>query len=235
MNESSAPPDQPVNPSTRQPVNPSSLRRLVSAAVLFLCFLLILRIWGAEPYEVPTGSMAPTLTGIHRVKDCPRCGYRVMVGRHRLDRGDGSGGRYYDRACCPNCGHNRLGLDQVPETAGDHLLVNKSVFTFRRPRRWETIVFRLFGKAFVKRLIGLPGELLQIIDGAIYIDGTLARKTLEEFKEVRIPVFDMNHEPKPGGWGDRWLAQPPAESQTYLKGTELHLDTEHNAHDYQHL
>jgi signal peptidase I len=213
----------------------SPRRRLVGAAVLFLCFLLILRVWGAEPYEVPTGSMAPALAGHHRAVDCPRCGYHFLVGRHRLDKGDGHGRHFYDRARCPNCGCNQLGLADVPEARGDHLLVNKNVFFFRRPRRWEMIVFRLFGKTFVKRLIGLPGELVEIIDGDIYINHELARKTLEEFRAVRIPVFDNNYQPHPDGWVARWQAQPALDSKSFLKGTQLHLDAEQQLQAYQYV
>src|SRR5438445_4612938 len=92
-------------------VAPSTFRRLVEVAVLSVCFLLILRQWGVEPYEVPTGSMAPALAGHHRATDCPRCGYHVAVGRHEKDRGDGPAPfRYYRGAFCPNCGFTGLEL-----------------------------------------------------------------------------------------------------------------------------
>jgi signal peptidase I len=199
--------------------------------------LLVFRALAVEPYEVPTGSMAPALVGNHRAVECPCCGYPVVVGRHRADHGRGSPGPYRGVAC-PNCGCTDLGLDQVPECAGDHLLVNKFVFDLRRPRRWEMIVFRGpsgSGKAYVKRVVGLPGETVEVRHGDVYIDHDLARKTLAEFKAVRIPVFDNNYQPKPAGWRDRWLVQPPREDPPAVVGTELHLDAERVTRGYQWL
>ena len=45
-------------------------------------------------------------------------------------------------ASCPNCGQIDIDISPVPRNHGDQLLVHKSVFDFRRPRRWEPVVFR---------------------------------------------------------------------------------------------
>jgi signal peptidase I len=124
-------------------------------------------------------------------------------------------------------------VNRVPESAGDHLLVNKHVFALRRPRRWEMIVFNLFGKSFIKRLIGLPGEWLEILDGDVYVDHQLARKTFAEFKAVCIPVFDNNFQPSPHGWRDRWEVVSAGPGPHPVAGTELHLDALHSGQDYQ--
>jgi len=57
---------------------------------------------------------------------------------------------------------------------GDKLFVNKFIYRFREPQRWEIIVFKYPEepkKDFIKRLIGLPGEEVEIRDGKIYING----------------------------------------------------------------
>jgi signal peptidase I len=208
---------------------------LLHTAGLFLIGLLIFRSVGAEPYGVPTGSMAPTLLGNHKMVVCPRCGYEVTVG-HRDDvpseRGD-------PHAECPNCGFYDLRLEDVSVSRGDHLLVNKNVFSWRKPRRWEMVVFRCptaEEKAFVKRIVGLPGEAVQIRGGDIYIDGEIARKTLDECKAVRIPVFDNNYQPAQG-WGCRWLAEPE-QTRSPVEGTQLRLNAADSAEwrwlTYQH-
>src|SRR5438309_2309579 len=83
-------------------------RRLFEVTLLLLAGLLVFRVICAEPYSVPTGSMAPTLLGHHRALDCPRCGYPIHVG-FRADRP----GDPLD-ALCPNCGSNELHLERVP-------------------------------------------------------------------------------------------------------------------------
>ena len=56
---------------------------------------------------------------------------------------------------------------------GDRLLGNKFVYRFERPTRGDIIVFRYPpspGKIFVKRIIGLPGEIVEIRDEKVYVN-----------------------------------------------------------------
>src|SRR5436190_18289998 len=115
---------------------------LLHIAVLGVCFALLVRTLFLDTYHVPTGSMAPALLGHHRVCICPRCGHLVEVGLHPRDPGDGDADpRYYRFASCPNCGATGLPLHQAPVVAGQRLLVNKTAFAARAPRRWEVVVF----------------------------------------------------------------------------------------------
>lgn len=57
---------------------------------------------------------------------------------------------------------------------GDQLIVDKISYRFRNPKRYDIIVFPYQYEPntyYIKRIIGLPGETIQIIDGYIYIDG----------------------------------------------------------------
>ena len=60
---------------------------------------------------------------------------------------------------------------------GDNLLVEKVSYRFSDPKRFDVIVFYPYGREsdeyYVKRVIGLPGETIQIINDDIYIDGNL--------------------------------------------------------------
>lgn len=60
-------------------------------------------------------------------------------------------------------------------SSGDQLFVDKLSYRFKEPQRFDIIVFPLHGAAdtyYIKRIIGLPGETVQIDqDGSIYIDG----------------------------------------------------------------
>jgi signal peptidase I len=213
---------------------PSLPRRVVGVVVLSLCFLLVFRTFGIEPFQVPTGSMAPAIAGRHRTVVCPRCRAEVTVGS-QPPNGRQSPRRFYQRACCPNCGCDHLGLEQAPEAAGDQMLVNKAAFLFRRPRRWEVVVFRLFGKTFIKRIIGLPGDELEIVDGDIYVNGDLARKTLDEVKAQRILVFDGGALPEPDGWQQRWEVPAGQPGPHPLAGSALHLDGTGQSEAYQYV
>ena len=65
---------------------------------------------------------------------------------------------------------------------GDSLLVQKISYYFKDPQRYDVIVFSMRDsytstedhenkKYLVKRVIGLPGETVQIMDGCVYING----------------------------------------------------------------
>lgn len=57
---------------------------------------------------------------------------------------------------------------------GDRIFVNKFIYRFRAPERGEVIVFKFPQnpkKAYIKRLAASGGEVAEIIDGSLMIDG----------------------------------------------------------------
>lgn len=60
---------------------------------------------------------------------------------------------------------------------GDHLYVEKISYRMDLLERFDIIVFYPYGRDneeyYVKRIIGLPGETIQIIDSNIYINGEI--------------------------------------------------------------
>jgi len=59
--------------------------------------------------------------------------------------------------------------------ADDMCLVNRLAYDLGNPKRFDVIVFERIdtGKQNIKRIVGLPGETVQIISGRIYINNTL--------------------------------------------------------------
>ena len=57
---------------------------------------------------------------------------------------------------------------------GDQLIVDKISYRFRDPKRYDIIVFPYQYEEnvyYIKRIIGLPGETVQVKDGYVYING----------------------------------------------------------------
>ena len=67
----------------------------------------------------------------------------------------------------------------------DSLLVDKVSFCFGQPKRYDVIVFEPaianVSKYYVKRIVGLPGETVQIMDGIVYIDGEKINMSPKEY------------------------------------------------------
>ena len=78
---------------------------------------------------------------------------------------------------------------------GERLVVNKFIYNFTEPERGEVVVFKYTdNKDFIKRVVGLPGETIEIDEGKINIDGikleedyNVNRKVDEDFGPKDVP------------------------------------------------
>lgn len=60
---------------------------------------------------------------------------------------------------------------------GDWILVNKASYFFSDPERGDVVVFEPGDRVhseypFIKRVVALPGETVEMLDGEVYIDGS---------------------------------------------------------------
>jgi signal peptidase I len=56
----------------------------------------------------------------------------------------------------------------------EHLLVSKLAYRMGEPKRGDVVVFRAPGTAdkdYIKRVIGLPGETVELRSGVVHVDG----------------------------------------------------------------
>ena len=195
-------------PERRHPVRlevprTGALRQTVELLVLLCLCVLLVRTFAAEAYVVPTGSMAPTLLGLHREVVCSNCSFTFVVG---IDE-EGQAGR----SVCPNCGERKLDGAPTFDCGGDRVLVQKFLYDVRPPKRWEVSVFHFPGEpsqAYVKRVVGLPGESIKISDGDIYVDGKIVRKSLQEIRAMRMLVHDSRFQPRDAKNYPRWETRP---------------------------
>lgn len=89
-----------------------------------------------------------------------------------------------------------VGNSMEPELRdGQSVLVNKLVYKWIEPKRFDLVVFRYLYKDdeyYLKRVIGLPGETVQIMGGEIYIDG---EKLKDPFADT--PILRAKRAEKP--------------------------------------
>src|SRR6187397_740814 len=75
---------------------------LESFAVAFILMLLMRNCLG-ENYQIPTGSMAPTLQGRHMDVLCEQCGYQYRTGASSENAEQGRMYREVTGTTCPIC------------------------------------------------------------------------------------------------------------------------------------
>lgn len=59
---------------------------------------------------------------------------------------------------------------------GERLVVNKFIYRFNKPEKGEVIVFRYPrdpSRDFIKRVIAIPGDTIEIKDGRVFVNGQL--------------------------------------------------------------
>lgn len=76
---------------------------------------------------------------------------------------------------------------------GDRVLVNRVVYHLRDPHRGDVIVFRYPEDphvVFIKRVVGVPGDVLEVRDGRLYVNGRAAPEPyVHRTDGLRDPTF----------------------------------------------
>ncbi len=66
---------------------------------------------------------------------------------------------------------------------GDRVLINKLTYLISKPKAGDVIVFLPNGNEkshyYIRRVVGVPGDTVQIKDGAVYINGSLYSEKIE--------------------------------------------------------
>lgn len=72
---------------------------------------------------------------------------------------------------------------------GDHILVNKFLYHFTDPKRFDIIVFKYpweEDRDFIKRVVGLPGDRVQVRDRQIYVNDRPVQEPYAQYMPLRL-------------------------------------------------
>ncbi|MEM9941121.1 MAG: signal peptidase I [Planctomycetota bacterium] len=195
------------------------VRETIESVVIAIILALMFRAFEAEAFIIPTGSMAPSLQGKHMDLECGNCGYRYFSGASSESK---IPGYQIDSTICPICQYRTRMSPNEPDhksNNGDRILVNKFIYDFASPERYDVIVFKNPNQGnqnFIKRLIGLPGENILIENGDIYLmelqsdqswKKQITRKPARKLRHILQDVDDTYHigqKLKSVNWPSRW-------------------------------
>jgi len=151
---------------------------------------------------------------------CPNCRYREGTGTKGVcpdcrkpafapfQRTDGLSG-----VGCRLCRYHEMldratPMEPLRRKSGDRIVVHGWPYVFGGrlgPQRWDVVVFKVpkDGQTnYIKRLIGLPNETIQIIDGDVFVtdpntgEAQIARKTRHAQRALWFPYYNHDYRPR---------------------------------------
>lgn len=132
--------------------DPDSWSELAKTAIIAFLLALLIRSFLYEPFNIPSGSMLPTL----------QIGDYLFVSKR--DYG-------YSRYSFP------FGVMPITDR----------IWSSRLPARGDIIVFKLPSDNktdYIKRIVGLPGDKIQTINGRLYINGQIVPREPAGYKRI---------------------------------------------------
>ncbi|HEX4508205.1 MAG TPA: signal peptidase I [Alphaproteobacteria bacterium] len=141
-----------------------SVVELILTVVYALLIALVIRTLAFEPFNIPSGSMTPTLL----------TGDYVFVSKFSY------GYSAYSLPFAPSFMHGRI-LGSLPKRGDVAVFVNPHT-----------------GEDYIKRIVGLPGDKIQVVHGVLTING-------EPSKRERIEDY-LEREPTDERYGDRIMS-----------------------------
>jgi len=187
------------------------IRENVEVLLVAVVVAMAVRTYFLQPFKIPTGSMQPTLYGIHS----PSAEYPPGEDMEKPTPFPFSifewliwGKTYaHDPKAAPGA---------FVRITGDHIFVDKVTYNFRRPKRGEVIVFETHeikgldqDKFYIKRCVGLPGNDLKFDPPFLFVNG----KKLEGGPFDRIYSMENGYHGYkfPGSWRYQPALSPEGE------------------------
>jgi len=166
-----------------QPAAPrNNIKETLISLTIAFALAFVFRGFVVEAFLIPTGSMAPTLNGAHARFSNPRTGLDWAVGpRHPADMvapgmdipRPTMGSKEAPFPIVDPITRQSLGAAIGARTrAGDRIFVMKYLYSIFDPARYDIVVFKNPTEPqvnFIKRLLGLPGDQLALIDGDVWV------------------------------------------------------------------
>jgi signal peptidase I len=212
--------DAPAKPET-------SVKETLTSIMISFIVALVFRGFVIEGFQIPTGSMGPTLLGAHVDVHSDLTGYEwPLEPWHYIPNSRTPAPQQPGMAPTDPIAGTRLVADDYTKRSGDRVFVFKYLRPFYNPHRWDVTVFKVPTRTqenYIKRMVGLPGEQLAFVDGDVFTrpnartvaawdasDWHIQRKPERVQRAVWQTVFDSTYAPtQTTSFRPPWTADSP--------------------------
>jgi signal peptidase I len=201
-----------------------NIRETLQSILIAFVLAFVFRSFVVEAFVIPTGSMAPTLLGKHIRAQGETSGYNFAVNpaTYVSNRRDVPQRTQSTDLVDPMSGET-IKVRNSHTRSGDRILVLKYLYLFFDPERFDVVVFKnptRPAQNYIKRLIGLPGEEVWLVDGDVFsrrpeAEDEAARRWQIQRKPRHVqqavwqPVFHSDYQPLNGTEnGVPWFQSP---------------------------
>ena len=241
QNSTTATPDA----TTHELVPTESIEGFKGIIMAFM-MALVFRAFIVEGFEIPTGSMAPTLMGQHTLMHAGPSGHTWPVGP-----GPGAAGAKQSYSTSDPMTRGEARALELPVRGGDRVFILKYLFPLYTPSRYDVVVFKNPcdpAMNYIKRLIGLGPEEIALIDGDVFsrpisADGkpeptttntwtlpgwVIDRKPESAQRAMWQAVFDTRYTPlNPSKDGRTWFRSPWVAEESTSKSWKIEGTSEY--------
>jgi signal peptidase I len=166
-----------TTPATRAHPPKSSVKETLTSIIIAFALAFVFRGFVMEAFLIPTGSMAPTLLGQHIRLTSPQSGFVWPANTRDLNPTTAEPAPIQGSPGNPIEVTDPMTLAEVrgqsmPRRWGDRIFVIKYLYSVYEPSRWDVAVFknpRDPAVNYIKRLIGLPNEMIALVDGDVFV------------------------------------------------------------------
>ncbi len=112
--------------------------------------------------------MAPALLGPHALQECPTCRETVTVDASQSVPAE---------VACFNCGTVLEAFNLAEQRPGSRVIIDRWTASHPGPQRFDIVAFVATDadrRWLTKRIVGLPGETVELVGGDVWIDGKCA-------------------------------------------------------------
>ncbi len=184
----------------------NSLWETIKTVVYALLMAGLFRSLLFQPFWIPSGSMKDTLL----------IGDFLFVNKMAYG---------YSYASCPSVIIPRFGINVDAEDICGFLKKDNKRLFGGDPERGDVVVFRhpVTGRDYIKRLIGLPGDRVQVKDSVIYLNDVAVQiEPAGTFEEIMEPQGPFGNRPRcsNGAVGDGALCEKERRYETLPNGVK---------------